>query len=324
MGVPSGTVTRFDTKGERESLSDKIYDISPEETPFMSAIGVGKPADQTLVEWQTDELADVDGDNAHIEGDDADYSTPGMTVRVGNYCQISRKTLSVSGTVEVTNKAGRKSERAYQMAKKSAELKRDQETILLQAQGGAAGSAGVARKLAGINAFVKTNVDKAGDGANPVYTSGVPSAARTDGTQRAFSETITKAVLQSVWTSGGTNKVIMVGPVNKAKASAFVGIATRNFDQSNVSPRPTAVIASADVYVSDFGTVRVIPNRWQRERDAWFLDFDIMSLRYLRPYTKEKLAKTGDSEKEMLICEYTFQCNQEAAIGLAADLTTTA
>lgn len=324
MALVSGTATRYDMKGLREDLTDAIYNISPEETPFMSSIGRGK-AKQTLHEWQTDSLAAADGTNAQLEGDDASFSTPGATTRVGNYTQISRKTLILSETLDAVDKAGRRSELAYQLAKRGAELKRDMETIFLRAQAGVAGGTGTARTLAPLNAWVKTNVDyHTTTGGNPSYTSGVPSAARTDGTQRAFTETILKNVIEDVWTSGGSPKVLMVGPYNKTVVSGFSGIATRNFDLSNVDPQPTAIIAAADVYVSDFGTLRVVPNRFQRERDAWVLDWDMCEVDYLRPMSQKKLAKTGDAEKRMMIVEYTLKVKQEAGIGLAADLTTSA
>jgi len=318
MGLVSGTMTRYDAQGLREQLSDRIYNISPMDTPFLTGIGVGERAKQTLVEWQTDSLASADGTNAHLEGDDTAFSTPAATVRVGNYTQISKKSVIISGTVEEVDKAGRRSELSYQLAKRGRELKRDMETILLRAQAGAAGSLGVARTLAGLNAWVKTNDDLGATGASPTYTSGVPGAVRTDGTQRAFTETILKNVIQLVWTAGGNPRILMVGPFNKTVVSGFSGIATRNFDMSR--PQPAAIIASVDVYVSDFGTLRVIPNRFQRERDGWVLDFEFLSLRYLRPFMTERLAKTGDAEKRHLLAEYTLEVKQEAAIGLAADL----
>ena len=322
MSLETGTATRYDMKGLREDLTDAIYNISPEETPFMSSIGRGS-CKQTLHEWQTDSLASAAA-NAQLEGDDASFTTPAATVRVGNYTQISRKTLVLSDTLEVVDKAGRRSELAYQMAKRSSELKRDMELVFLRAQAGDAGGVGTARTLAGINAWVKTNVNfYTTDGGNPTYTSGGPAATRTDGgTLRAFTETILKDVIQQVWTEGGSPRVLMVGPYNKTVVSGFSGIATRNFDLSNVSPKPTAIIGSADVYVSDFGTLRVIPNRFQRERDAWVLDWDLLEVDYLRPFQTKKLAKTGDAEKRMIVVEYTLKVKQEAGLGLAADLET--
>lgn len=322
MAIVSGTATRYDMQGLRESLDDIIYNISPEDTVFTSSIRRTR-GKQTLEEWQTDTLAAADGTNAQLEGDDVSFSTPSATVRVGNYMQISYKTLIVSKTLETVDKAGRRSEIAYQISKRGPELRRDIETIFLRAQAGVAGGTATARTLAGLNAWLKANDDFGTSGASPTYTSGVPGAVRTDGTQRAFTETILKSVVQSTWTNGGNPRVLMVGPVNKQKVSAFSGVVTRNFDISNASPKPTAIIASADVYVSDFGVLRVIPNRFQRERDGWVLDWDLLEMRALRPMTLERLAKTGDAEKRLLVTEYTLCVKQEAGLGLAADLTTT-
>ncbi len=325
MALVSGTSTRYNAIGLRESLHDRIFNISPEETPAISGMGRGPNAKQTLEEWQTDTLAAADGTNAQLEGDDASFTTPAATVRVGNYTQIMRKTLILSDTLEVIDKAGRRSELAYQLAKRGSEIKRDLETVVLRAQAGAGGSAGVARTLAGLNAWLKTNTNfYTTDGDDPTYTSGVPAAVRTDGgTLRAFTETIAKAVVQSGWTNGGIFSTLMVGPFNKTVVSTtFTGIATRNYDLSNVSPRATAAIATIDVYVNDFGVLRVVPNRFQRERDAWFFDFEFVELRYLRQLRQVKLAKTGDAEKRMIVQEVTLKVSQEAALGAAFDLTT--
>jgi hypothetical protein len=326
MALVSGTATRYDMAGLRESLHDRIYNISPEETPFLQGAGRGPNAKQTLEEWQTDSLAAADGTNAQWEGDDASFSTPAATVRVGNYTQILRKTLVLSDTLEVVDKAGRRSELAYQLAKRGSEIKRDLETVMLRAQAGVAGSVGAARTLAAMNAWLKTNTNfYTTDGGDPTYTAGVPDAVRTDGgTLRAFTETIAKDVIQQCWTEGANPSVIMVGPVNKQRISTdFAGIATRNYDLSNVSAKPMAAIASIDVYVSDFGVLRVVPNRFQRERDAWFLDWEYVETRFLRPLSQVKLAKTGDAEKRMMIQEVTLCVKQEAALGAAFDLTTT-
>ena len=323
MAAPvAGTYTRYNAEGLREDLADVIYNISPEDTPFLSGIG-RETAKQTLHEWQTDSLAAPDTGNALPDGFEADFATPTPTVRVGNRTQISGKTVAISGTLEAVDKAGRRSELAYQIAKKGAELKRDMEAILLSNQGSSDGSFGVPRTLAGLGAWVKTNTDHAGDGADPAYVSGVPSAGRTDGTPRAFTEDILKGVAQSVWSTGGTLKVLMVGPYNKTVVSGFNGIADHVVNISNPGA-VTGIVAAVDVYTSDFGTLRIVPNRFQRERDGWFLDFDLLKLATLRNFRTEKLAKTGDADKRMLLVEYTLRVNQEAGLGLAADLTDSA
>lgn len=326
MAIIGNTFTRYGAIGLREQLSDVIYNISPMDTPVIS--GASKEdAKQTLFEWQTDALESATTANAHPEGDDiTTFPAVSPTVRVGNYTQISRKLLILSDTLEVVDKAGRQSELAYQMAKRGREIKRDMESIVLGNLGGAAGSTSVARQTATLGAWLKTNVNfGAAPGANPTYTSGVPGAARTDGAQRNLTETIFKNVIQQVWTAGGNvdSLIAFAGPVNKQKISGFTGVVTRNFDISNASPRPTAVIAAVDVYVSDFGTVRIMPTRYGRERDVYMLDFEYLALATLRPFKQVKLAKTGDAEKRMLLIEWGLKVKNEGALGLAADLSTT-
>lgn len=326
MSQTSNTFDTFNAKGIRESLSNVIYNISPEETPFMSNIG-RESVKNTFFEWQTDSLAAASTTNAQIEGDDvSSYDSTAATVRLGNYTQVSRKTLILSGTLESVDKAGRRSELAYQLAKRSAELKRDMESIMLTNQAASGGSAGVStaiRKTGSLLAFLKTNTDKGTGGADPSYTT-QPNATRTDSLaadQRTFTEAILKSVIQKVWTAGGTPKVLMVGPVNKQRVSGFAGIA--EIRREVTGNKPGVIIGAADVYVSDFGAVSVVPNRFQRERDAFVLDPEYASVCYLRPFQTVELAKTGDAEKRMIVVEWGLKVNTEAAHGLAADLTTT-
>jgi hypothetical protein len=319
MTIVTNTFTTFDAKGIREDLSNIITNIAPEETPYMSNIG-RESISNSLFEYQTDTLAAAAA-NKQIEGDDvASFDAVTATVRLQNYAQISRKTIILSATEEVVNKAGRRSELAYQIAKRSAELKRDQEFTMLNGAVAAAGSTSVARGTASLGAWVKTNVDKQTDGTNPSYTT-LPNSARTDGTVRTFTETILKNVIQQVWAAGGAPKILMTGPVNKQRVSGFSGIASSRFN-INGGEKPATLIGAVDLYVSDFGTVAVIANRFQRERDAWVLDPEYAKMVVLRPYQQVELAKTGDAEKRMLLVEWGHKVLAENAHGLAADLIT--
>ena len=319
MTIVTNTFTTYSAKGIREDLSNVITNIAPEESPFSSNIGRSNIS-STLFEWQTDTL-DTAASNAQLEGDDvASFDAVTATVRLTNYAQISRKTIVLSNTEEVVNKAGRRSELAYQIAKRGSELKRDQEFIMLNGGIAVAGSTSAARVTASLGAFVKTNVDMQTNGTNPSYTT-LPNSARTDGNVRTFTETILKNVIQKVWTEGGTPKMLMVGPINKQRVSGFSGIASARYN-INGGDRPATIIGAADIYVSDFGQVSVIPNRFQRERDAWVIDPDYAKMTVLRPYQQVELAKTGDAEKRMLIVEWGLQVMTEKAMGLAADLIT--
>jgi Family of unknown function (DUF5309) len=295
----------------------------------MSNIKKGQ-ATQTFFEWQTDTLASPDTANAQLDGDDVnpfDVTTP--TTRVGNYVQISRKTVIISGTLEAVDKAGRKSELAYQLAKRAAELKRDQESILLTNQGASAGSVSGARKTGSLAAWIKTNsfstdngyVFGVVDGNAPVYTN-IPTDARTDGTQTPLTEARVKTGMLAAYTQGGKPEMLMVGPYNKTVTSGFQGVATKTFYQSAVEE--TAIIGAADVYVSDFGTISLVPNRFQRERDGWLIDPEFAAVIFLRPYMTEPLAKTGDAEKRMLLAEWGLKVHNEKAHAGIFDLTTSA
>jgi hypothetical protein len=319
MAIVTNTFTTFDAKGIREDLSNVITNISPEETPYMSNIG-RESISNSLFEWQTDALASAAA-NKQLEGDDVtSFDAVTATVRLQNYAQISRKTIVLSNTEEVVNKAGRKSELAYQIAKRGAELKRDQEFTLLNNAIAAAGNSSTARGTASLGAFVKTNVDMQTNGANPDYTT-LPNVVRTDGNVRTFTETILKHVIQKVWTAGGTPKMLMCGPVNKQRVSGFSGIASSRFNIDG-GAKPATLVGAVDIYVSDFGNIQVIANRFQRERDAWVIDPDMAKVTTLRPYQQVELAKTGDAEKRMLIVEWGHKVMAENAMGLAADLIT--
>lgn len=321
MAVVPNTLQTYTQKGIRESLADIITNISPMDTPFFSGASKGS-ATNTFEEWLTDSLAAADTANAQIEGDDVAFSAASQPTRLGNYTQISRKELIVSETAEAVTKAGRKSERSYLIAKKGKELKRDIESILLANQAAAAGAAAVARKTGSLLAFVKSNTSVGVGGAEPSYTN-IPTATRTDGTQRAFTEDLVKDVCQKMWTAGADvdGMTLMVGAVNKQKASAFAGVATKTWNMNGQGK--ATIVGAADVYVSDFGTLRILPNRFQRARDAHFIDFEMVKLDFLRPIRRVPLAKTGDADKDMLITEYVLKIKQEAGLGLVADLTTT-
>jgi len=309
----------YQSIGNREDLSDVIYNISPTDTPLLNTLARGK-ATAVYHEWQTDSLSAATTANAAVEGADASDATMSPTTRLGNYTQIVQKTIKISGTLESVDKAGRKSEKAYQLSKASAELKRDIETILTANQGRSAGDASTARNMGSMLTWIKTNTSKSSGTTAGVDPTTIGVSTRTDGTQRAFTETILKDVVQKVYSSGGNPKILMVGPFQKQAVSSFAGIAAQRY----MAPgnEPTTIIGAADVYMSDFGTMSVVPNRFMRTRDALVLDPEYAAVAYLRPFATIELAKAGDAEKTQILAELTLEMRNEAAHGIAADLST--
>ncbi len=313
------TYQTYTAVGQREDLSDVIYNISPTDTPFMSSIGKTK-ATAVLHEWQTDSLAAATLNNAAVEGATASDATMSPTTRVGNRTQIYQKTIKISGTLDAVDKAGRKSEKAYQLAKASAEIKRDIETTLLSNQAASNGNSSTARTLGGLQCWLATNGDFGSGGS--AGASG--TTQRTNGTNRTFDEAILKTVVKEVYASGGNPKVLMVNPGHKQTVSAFAGIAAQRYMAP--SNEPTTIIGAADVYLSDFGTISVVPNRFMSSTNAcdeaaFVLDPDMAAVAYLRPFQTNELAKTGDSEMTQLLAELTLEVKNEAAHGIIADIT---
>jgi hypothetical protein len=309
----------YQTVGIREDLSDIIYSIAPTDTPFMS--GVAKEqATNTTHEWQTDSLADVAA-NAAIEGADITYATLSATTKLSNNTQISTKGIQVSGTNDAVTSAGRNSELAYQVAKAAKELKRDMETALLSNVAKNAGNATTARKLGGLPTWISSNVDAGAGGSG----SGA-GTARTDGTQRAFTEDQLKGVLRSCFNAGGNPNMIMVDAFNKQKLSGFTGGSTR-FDQAE----DRRLVTSIDVYESDFGTLQVAPNRFIRGanstaakigQDAFILEMDYFAVAFLRDFSLQNPAQTKDADQRFMVVEYTLVSRNEKSSGLVTDLTT--
>ena len=314
MAIVANTFQTYQAIGRREDLSNTIYNISPTDVPFMSMIGRSK-ATNTLAEWQTDAL-DAAAANAQVEGDEYAFTAVTPTVRLGNYTQISRKTVIVSGSQQAGNNAGRDSEMALQLAKSSKALKRDMEKALTGNVAKSAGNASTARKLGGMETWISTNVSR-GSGSPAGSGAGGGAAPVDAGTARAMTEALLKAVIQSTYSSGGDPSVLMVGPFNKGVVSGFAG---RSTARQNIAK--DAIQAAAHLYASDFGELKVIPNRFQREKSAFVIDPEYWSTAYYRDFKQEEVAKTGDAIKRALIVEYTLIAKNQAASGIVADLTT--
>jgi hypothetical protein len=325
MAVPAGAFQTYQAIGTREDLENAIYDISPTQTPFLTMCKRGS-ASNTVHEWQRDSLAAANTANAAIEGDDAANGTSVPTTRLKNYLQISTKYAVVAGTQNAVTNAGRKREMAYQLMKRSEEMKRDMESILTANHGSSAGGSGTARQLAGAEAWLSVNKTSLGTGTAQTTPGFVTSTglvtAPTDSTV-AVAATVTalKVVIRECWTNGGSPTVIMVGPFNKQAFSAFGGIATL-YREATSTANGTRIVGAADVYVSDFGEHRIVPNRFQRDRTALVLDMDYWSVNYLRKFENNEIAKTGDADKRQLVAEYTLVCRNELASGKVTDLTT--
>jgi len=324
--TPTDMYDSYDAAGLREDISDLIFNISPTETPCISAIGTST-AGQRYHQWQIDALASPDGANAQWEGEDATLTAETPSEVVGNYTQISTKIISVTGTLEVTEKYGRDSEIAYLAAKKARELKTDVDMAITGvnvASDGAADSA--LRRSASLEAWLESNTAFDTGGADGGFSAGIV-AARTDGTgERAFTQTLLDGVIQSCWTNGAKPNMLLMGPQQKTTLSTMDGVGGLGTSGTSRSDRSERTIyVTADLYVSNFGDLRVVPTRHIRvdptyDRNVFVLDPEYLKVACLRPWQQFDLAKTGDSIKRQMLVEWTLEVCNEAAHGLVADL----
>lgn len=313
MTVPTGTLQVYTQVNIREDLGNKIMNVDPYKTPLLN-MAKKSSAQQTYHEWNTDSLAAQNLSNAAVEGDNPTNITVAPTVRLGNYTQISQKTIQISGTSQAVVAAGGSNKMGYQLLKKSKELKRDMEGILTNNAAKVAGSSTTARVSAGITSWLGSNTVFGSGGANPAALNGTNT--RTDGTQTALTEAQVKTMAQKVYSSSGESPDYgLVSPTNKQNISAFSGPGTR-FTQVEDKVLATAI----DVYETDFGPIKLVPDIFlARSRDTFWINSQYVSIAYLRPFQTNPLAKTGDSDQKQLLVEWTLELGNEKAIGAVFD-----
>ena len=314
MAQPSNTFDSYDAVGIREDLSDVIYNVSPEETPFYSKSGK-TTARNTFTEWQTDSLRSSAA-NAHIEGDATAAEARTATSRLGNYTQIFKNAVVVPDTDEGLNKAGRAKEVAYQTLKIAKEQKLDIEKALFDNNARAAGSSTAARELAGAPVWLTTNTVAGSGGAD---ATGDGTDARTDGTQAAFSQANFDTVMQSIWVAGGNPDTVYLSAFQMNVALGFTG---NNNQRSAVQAGDEKVIKSLAVYVTPWGSVEFMPSRENRSRDVFIMQDNMWEVAVLRGTKNVALAKTGDNTTRQVVTELTLCAKNEAANGMIADCTT--
>lgn len=316
MAQPANSFSSYDAVGIREDLSDRIYDISPEETPFYSSIPKAKATNRSH-EWQTDALR-ASADNAHIEGDDTVAEARSATVRLNNQTQIFKNAVVVPDTDEALDKAGRAGEMAYQVMKVAKEQKLDIERALFANQAKVTGSDVLARRMAGVPAWVTTNTNNlGGGGANPT---GDGSNARTDGALTAFTQADFDLTMQEIWDAGGKPDTVYLSSFQMNLALGFTG---NNNQNSVIDAAKKTTVKHMAIYVTPWGTVTWTMARQNRSRDVWIMQQDMWAVAMLRPTRNTALAKTGDNEKRQVVTELTLECRNEKASGGVVDCSIT-
>lgn len=318
--MPANTLTTYTVVGNREDLIDKVFMISPSDTPFTSSIAKTN-AEAVYHEWQTDSLRAPNAGNAAVEGADASFAAQTPTVRIGNRTQIIQDTFSVSNTQDAVRKAGPK-EVARLAAKKSVELKKDVEAATLSNTTSIAGSTTVARTMRGCAGWIATNWQGGAGGSAPIPSTNTAPVA---GTAAAFTEAELKNALMLAYQAGGNVSQIHMRPSDKVIASGFAGNATR-MQEIEGNGKGAILQAAYAVYASDFGNVAMIPNRVlsaqaTADKTVYCIDPSMWALATLRGFEKTELAQTGDARNWQIVYEGTLEARNEASSAQIRDLT---
>lgn len=314
MSAPTAAFAAYNQVGAREDLSDIIYNIAPMDTYFLTHAGKAKAAN-VLHEWQTDTLDTPSSSNKYIEGDDFSAQAINPTTRLKNYCQIARKDFVITRTANKQNTAGRKEELAYQTVLKGKSLKRDIEKHLLSKENASAGTSASPRSAAAVETWIYTTNDVSATNVTtnttPAPVSGLASTQGTDGTATAVTETDLKAALQQAWSQGGETDIILLGPTLKNKVDNFTGIATRF--RNVAAGQQGDIVGAADMYVSSYGSHKIIVSRYCRASVILCLDMSTWAVAWFDPIQLTEIAKSGDSEKRLLVGEYTLEARAPTA-----------
>lgn len=314
MATVSGPLKDASIKGKPRDLMDMIFNVAPTDTPLLTMCGKSS-ASQTLHEWQTDTLA-APGTNVVLEGADTTSFSESTTTELSNKTQILKKAISVSGTAQAVKQAGVSRQYSYQMALRLKELKKDVEFALLSNQLAAAETSSAGRKMQGLPCWMQTNFAGGASGAKATS-----SAACTAGTTRVPTEAMLKSLLTDIYNAGGNPDRIMMAPDIRVKMSEVLTGGATKMEKAE-RKKATAVI---DVYVSDFGSLNLVPNRVQAYETysktcAFVLDPQYWKVAYLRGFKEERLAVTGDSLKGHVLVECTLEARNDASSGVLADL----
>ena len=322
MTVPTNLYQKASLKGNREDLLDKIFNTSPAETPITSALG-RVTAVTDFHEWQTDSLAAASAANKMIDGDDVTLDAQVATVRIGNHLQIFNGTVGVSRRANIVKKAGRGMEMPYLKGKKMLELKRNIEAMVLSpTQVAIAATTSVAGQSGGLGVQCVSNPLHNGAGATAAWTSGAPTAAITAGTNRTFTKALLDTACQNIYTTSGQfAEMLVVSPAHKVLFSAFSGIAQNRYEVKGKSSQGM-VVAGADVYMSDFGSLSVVPHYLMSGGDtAYVLNTDYLDMAFLDGFKTTDLAKTGDSDKVLITADCCLSVRAPTAQSKITNLT---
>ena len=339
--MATGNIDSFDLKSIakggviNEDVMQKIFDISKIPLPFTDLVGSSTHKNERF-DWVVDELRAPDVTNARVDGSDAGAAAEAGGARVGNHSQISDEVIAVSYRADASDTIGRTKELAYRITRGNQQIRRDVEAIALNNQASVAGTDTVAGVTGGLPSWIETTVMNAdGSAATPGghnMTTGLTEKCSVgDGSAATgISFAALKTAIQGVYEQGGEVTHFMSNPGVIGALSTYMfdneaRVATLTSDQGAPANSKATALSSVNVLVSDFGTIKLVPNRLQPldENDnaiGFLLDPEYVSLSYLEGYRTDTLAKTGLAEKRQISVDWGLRVHTEKAHGMIVNI----
>ena len=294
------SMTQYNNTAKEVDITDLITNISPEETPLMSLFGKADAAKNVIHSWMEDQLRDP-ADNAKVEGFEYSTDVKAEPRLLDNVCQIFAAGYGVTKTSQAVNRKNIKNKMAYNMRAAMKEVALDVEYAIINNNTKVTGNDATARKMGGLPYFIQNNVDG------------------NSGTPRSLTWDLINSNIEVCKTYGGKPDRIVVSLRNKRVLSALLPK-----DTTRTAPVDAKKIgAVVDVFVSDFGMLTVLPDRWLDNGDIYILDSEYFGLSYLRPFKTEDLPNTHDSLKKIIVGELTLEARAEKASARITDLNGT-
>ena len=318
-----------------EDVMQQIIDVLDIDTPFTSMIG-SDSVSNSYTEWTQRIYSAPNLDNRVVDGQDVAAYNQRTGARVGNQCQISRKTIGVSSRARASDTVGYNDEYSEQVMYQTEQLRRDVEAISLTNQDSQADDGDtVAGKAGGLNAWLTTNTERGVGGVDGGFSSGVVSGA-TLGTPAALSETNIRNVCQSIYEQGFNPSVLMARPdvIRLVSEYMFTDTARIGIQQTETGKSgASTAVGSVKVFITDFDVELTLkPNRimdymnpgTDTNDSAYILDPKQLSHGYLHGYRTESLAKLGLSDRSQVAVDWTLVVFAEQGLGVVADIDATA
>ena len=296
MSQPTNLYSTYDQVGKKESVDSVITSITPFDTPMFTMMKTEKVSARKF-DWQEDSLPAA-AVNAQLEGATATAEAQTATTLRTNNTQILTKTFDVSGTAEAVALYGRAKESAHLLAKNLKAIKRDLEHALVGVDQAAVDSGeGTARKMASVINQISNDIDADATAADSAAERNAPY------TGTALIEDMLTDAGNLAYDNGSDVDTFMVTPSDSMVVAGFTASSGRNREIA----QGKTLVNAVDLYVSPFGEYRVILNRHLKSDTALLLDPSMFRTCVLRPFTRELLSKTGDSDKHFILGEYSVK-----------------